>query len=148
MSKEEVIKMDKIVKASLKLDAESVVEKLTTEIPGFNFNVDSYKEKFMKAMQEEIDSGKTEKDKARIRKQIQDVDLLELQNTGGTSNIKDIRNVIRENYTHNTLLKEIKSKASQSSFNTNQLDSTNQLDNSSQSSFNTNQLDDTMNLFE
>jgi hypothetical protein len=134
MSKEETTKMDKIVKNSLNLDAESVIKKLTTEIPGVNFNVDSYKESFMQAMEEEIESGKTEVDKARIRKQIQEVDLLELQNTGGTSNIRDIRNVIRENYTHNTLLKEIKSKASRTSLERTDADTT--------------QLDDTMNLFE
>jgi hypothetical protein len=53
--------------------------------------------------------------KEAIRKEIQAIDLLEIEKTGGTSDIKQIRNVIRENYTHNSLLGEIKSKASKSS---------------------------------
>jgi hypothetical protein len=107
--------MDAIVKDTLNSDAETVVKKLSEEIPGFNFNMDSYKEKFMKAMEDEINSGKTAEDKAKIKKQIQDVDMLELQNTGGTSNITDIRNVVRENYTHNSLLNSVKNRANLSS---------------------------------
>jgi len=91
-------------------------------------------------MEAEINSGKTTEEKEAIKKQIQEVDLLEIQNTGGTSDIKQIRNVIRENYTHNSLLKEIKNKASENSLN--QVKS---FDNTSSS---TEQISSTMDLFE
>jgi hypothetical protein len=116
MSKQEKTEMDKIIKNTLNLDSEKVVEKLKEKFPDIKFDVNTYSQSFMKAIEEEINSGKTLEEKEAIRKEIQEIDLLEIQNTGGTSNIKEIRNVIRENYTHNSLLNEIKSKASKSSF--------------------------------
>ena len=65
-------------------------------------------------------------------------DLIEIQKTGGTSDTRKIRNVLRENYSHNKLLNEIKNKSRQSENN-----STEQLENNS-----TEQLDNTMNLFD
>src|SRR5882757_4275239 len=64
----------------------------------------------MTAMKEEIASGKTPEEREKIKNEIMNADLMEIQNTGGTSDIKTIRNVLRENYTHNSLLDEIKSK--------------------------------------
>jgi hypothetical protein len=116
MSKQEKIEMDKIIESTLDLDSEKVVEKLKEKFPDVKFDPNTYTQKFMIAIEEEINSGKTFEEKEAIRKEIQELDLVEIQNTGGTSNIKEIRNVIRENYTHNSLLNEIKSKASKSSF--------------------------------
>jgi hypothetical protein len=110
MTKEEVVKMDKIIQNNLNLDSEKVIEKLNNEFPEHKFDINSYKNHFMKATEAEINSGKTEFDKEKIRKEILEADLIEIQNTGGTSDIKDIRNVIRENYTHNSLLNEILNK--------------------------------------
>jgi hypothetical protein len=88
---------------------------MKTKFP--NYDENSYRKEFMKAVEEEINSGKTEAEKEQIRKEFLKTDLLEIQNTGGTSDTKIIRNVIRENYTHNSLLNEIKNKASTSSIN-------------------------------
>ena len=140
MSKNETTEMDKLINNTLNLDSEKVTEPLQEKFPDFKFEVDSYSKKFMKAMEAEINSGKTTEEKEAIKKQIQEVDLLEIQNTGGTSDIKQIRNVIRENYTHNSLLKEIKNKASENSLN--QVKS---FDNTSSS---TEQISSTMDLFE
>lgn len=111
MSEKDKEKMEKIIKSSLTSDSESVVKKLSTEFPEFNFSVDSYKQDFMKAVEEEINSGKTKEEKDKIKKEFLEGDLVELQNTGGSSDIKKIRNVIRENYTHNSLLNEILDRA-------------------------------------
>jgi hypothetical protein len=108
MSKQEVIKMDEIIKSTLSLDPEKLTKKLSTEFPNYNFDANSYRDLFMKATEEEINSGKTVAERDRFKKEILDADLLEIQSTGGTSNITDIKNVIRENYTHNSLLNEIK----------------------------------------
>lgn len=108
MSKQEVIKMDEIIKSTLSLDPEKLTKKLSTEFPNYNFDANSYRDLFMKATEEEINSGKTVAERDRFRKEILDADLLEIQSTGGTSNITDIKNVIRENYTHNSMLNEIK----------------------------------------
>lgn len=66
----------------------------------------------MKAIEEEINSGKTEEEREAIKKEYLTIDLEEIIKTGGTSNIKEIRNVIRENYTHNSMLNEIRNKSS------------------------------------
>src|SRR5450432_1263217 len=97
MSKQEKTEMDKIIKNTLNLDSEKVVEKLQEKFPDVKFDVNTYSQSFMEAIEEEINSGKT------------------IQKTGGTSNISAIRNVIRENYTHNSLLNEIKNKPSMKS---------------------------------
>jgi hypothetical protein len=115
MSKEEVIKMDKLIQSTLNLDSEKVVEILNKELPDYNFDVNSYKELFIKGTEEEINSGKTVEERDRIRKEILEADLLELQKTGGSSDIRKIKNAIRENYTHNSLINSIKNKSSLSS---------------------------------
>ena len=108
MSNEEQIKMDKIVKSTLNLDSENLTAKLQEEFPDYKFDVGNYKESFMLAIEEEINTGNTEEEREAIRQEIQKFDLSEIQSTVGTSDIKKIRNVIRENYTHNSLLNEIK----------------------------------------
>jgi hypothetical protein len=136
ISEQEKTEMDKLIDSTLNLDSEKVVEKLREKFPDFKFETDSYSKNFMKAIEAERNSGKTIEEKETIRKQIQEVDLLEIQNTGGTSNISAIRNVIRENYTHNSLLNEIKNKPSMRSIN------------KEKSSFNTDKFDDELTLFE
>ena len=140
MSKQEKTEMDKIIKNTLNLDSEKVVEKLQEKFPDVKFDVNTYSQSFMEAIEEEINSGKTIQEKEVIRKQIQEVDLLEIQNTGGTSNISAIRNVIRENYTHNSLLNEIKNKPSMKS-----IIKEKSFDNTSNS---TDQISNTMDLFD
>jgi hypothetical protein len=140
MSKQEKTEMDKIIKNTLNLDSEKVVEKLQEKFPDVKFDVNTYSQSFMEAIEEEINSGKTIQEKEEIRKQIQEVDLLEIQNTGGTSNISAIRNVIRENYTHNSLLNEIKNKPSMKS-----IIKEKSFDNTSNS---TDQISNTMDLFD
>jgi hypothetical protein len=71
----------------------------------------------MKATEEEIASGKTAQERDDIKKAILEADLIEIQQTGGTSDLKNIKNVINENYTHHMLLNEIKNKKASSSFN-------------------------------
>jgi hypothetical protein len=112
MNEQETSEMDKIIKSTLNLDSEKVVEKLQEKFPDVKFDVNKYSQIFMKATEEEINSGKTFEEREAIRKEIQAIDLLEIEKTGGTSDIKEIRNVIRENYTHNSLLNEIKNRSS------------------------------------
>jgi len=103
-------KLDEIIKQTINLDSERVQKILEQELPNLDSSVDSYKNEFMKAIEEEINSGETPEERKQIQKEIMQTDLLEIQSTGGTSDIKTIRNVLRENYTHNSLLDEIKSK--------------------------------------
>ena len=140
MNKQETSEMDKIIKNTLNLDSGKVIEKLQEKFPDFKFDVNSYSQSFMKATEEEINSGKTIEEREAIRKQIQAIDLVEIQNTGGTSNISAIRNVIRENYTHNSLLNEIKNKPSMKS-----IIKEKSFDNTSNS---TDQISNTMDLFD
>jgi hypothetical protein len=109
-------KFDKILKETMHLDSEAVTDRLKEEFPEVDLSTDNYRNEFIKAVEEEINSGKTEEERDKIRKEFANIDLLEIQNTGGTSDIKTIRNVIRENYTHNSLLKEIKNKGKDTSF--------------------------------
>jgi hypothetical protein len=104
----EIIKS--IIDENTHLDPLSLSVKIKEVFPDYEDTDIEYSASFMKAMEEEINSGKTQKEKDLIRKQIQEVDLIELQNTGSTSDISKIKSVIRENYTHNSLLKEIKNK--------------------------------------
>jgi hypothetical protein len=71
------------------------------------YDESSYKNSFMKIIEKEISSGKTEAKKLLFAKEIQDFDLKELSQ-GPRSSIRDIKNMINENYTHNSLLNEIK----------------------------------------
>lgn len=79
------------------------------ELP--EYNIDNYRKDYIKAVEAEINTGKTQAEKDSIRKEYLDVDLKEIQKTIGTSDHKEIRNVLRENYTHNKLLDEIKNKS-------------------------------------
>lgn len=99
---------DKIINSTLDLSAEEVVKIVQQKFPHVDFGVNSYKDEFIKATEEEINSGKTLEEKEAIRKEIQKVDLDEIQKTIGTSNTKEIKNVLRENYTYNKLLESIK----------------------------------------
>jgi hypothetical protein len=101
---------NKIIVETMQDDSETVINRCKEILP--NFNEDKYRLDFMKAVELEIESGKTDLEKEEIRRGFMEYDLLEIQNTGGTSDIRQIRNVIRENYTHNSLLKEIKQKTS------------------------------------
>jgi len=107
-------KAKKIISETMDLDSEAVIKNLKAELPDIDYS--NYKESFMKAVEEEINSGKTEKERDQIRKEYLAVDLDEIMKTGSTSDIKKLRNIINENYTHNSMLNEIKSKASKSSF--------------------------------
>lgn len=100
----------KIIVETMQEDSETVISRMKEEIP--NFDEDKYRKDYMKAIELEINSGKTEEEKEKFRKQFLAYDLLELQNTGGTSDSRKIRNVLRENYTHNKLLHGIKNKGS------------------------------------
>jgi hypothetical protein len=133
-------KVRKIIEESKNLDSEAVMDRLQMEFPRLHRSDDSYRESFMKEIDKIINEAETEEERSAITKQYLKVDLLELQKTGGTSDIKAIRNVIRENYTHHNLLKGIKSRSNLSNNETqSSIDET-------QSS--TEQLNNTMDLFE
>lgn len=101
-------KFDKILKETMHLDSNSVIAKIQKEIP--NYNIDNYKYDFMKAIEQEINSATTEEERNRIKKDFTDFDLVEIQKSIGTSDSKVIKNILNENYTHNSLLNEIKNK--------------------------------------
>jgi len=103
-------RFDKVIKQTVNLDSEEVQKILKQEFPNLDSRVDSYREAFMSAMKEEIASGKTPEEREIIKNEIMKADLMEIQNTAGSSDIKQIRNVLRENFTHNTLLIEIRAK--------------------------------------
>ena len=106
-------------------DSETVVTRLKDEIP--NFDEDKYRKDFMKAIELEIASGKTEEEREKFRKGFLEYDLLEIQNTGGSSDTRKIRNVLRENYSHNKLMEEIKSKSKSGNNMTEKLENTMEL---------------------
>jgi hypothetical protein len=108
--------MNKRIVNTMQSDSESVIKRLEEEFPGYDSS--SYRDNFMRAMEAEINSGKTEAERDKIRKDFMEYDLLEIQNSG--SDVRSIKNIVRENYTHNSLLTEIKTKASQSSLNNTQ----------------------------
>jgi hypothetical protein len=113
-------------------DSQTVFEKLQEIMP--EYTGEKYKENFMKAIEKEINTGKTDEEKEKIRKSFLDYDLIEMQQTGIKPDSRSIKNVMRENYTHYNLMNEIKRKSSTIS-NKKELSSTEQ-------------LDDTMNLFD
>jgi len=103
-------KVKNIIEETKHLDSEAVINKIQEEFPNFKPNDASYTAAFMRAVDEEINSGRSDEEKEAIRQQFLKTDLLELQKTGGSSNLKELKNVIRENYTHNSILKSIKSR--------------------------------------
>nr|YP_009487199.1 hypothetical protein [Russula abietina]AWB36101.1 hypothetical protein [Russula abietina] len=103
-------KFDKLIKDNLNLDSEALVKKIEKEIPGYN--IDNYRSDFMKAIKADINSGKTIEERNQIFKEYQKTDLDEIQNLGDNYKIRDIKNIVRENYTHNSLLNELKTKSS------------------------------------
>jgi hypothetical protein len=137
--------MQKIVQETLKLDSAAAIEKIKSEFPEYKPDDSHYSIGFMRAMEEEINSGKTQKDRDEIRKRIQEYDLFELSQKIGTSDVRDIRNIIRENYTHHSLLKEIKSIRDLRSLSKNEINNRSE-ENISSSSID--KINDTMNLFE
>jgi hypothetical protein len=96
----------KIINETKDLDSEGVINRLKEEFP--NSDQSGYKESFMKAVEAEIATGKTEAEQEKIRRQFIKADLLELQETGNSVDVRALRNILRENYTHNSLLDEIK----------------------------------------
>jgi hypothetical protein len=111
----EKTKITKIIKETGQYDSDIVMDKLKEIIP--NFDETSYRDSFMTAMDDEISSAKTREEKEMIIKQITQIDKQELENLATSSNlsVREIRNAVRENYTHNTLLQELKLKSSKSS---------------------------------
>lgn len=130
------IKLDKIIVETMQEDSETVIERLEKEIPGYDTK--GYRERFMKYVEQEINSGKTEEEREHIKKSFLKYDLLERQQTGGEPSARSIRNMVRENYTHNSLLNEIKNKASKISLKGKQKAEDDQTDH----------YNNTMNLFE
>nr|QGP74780.1 hypothetical protein [Russula griseocarnosa] len=103
-------KIDKIIKSTLHLDSNDVINEIKKEFP--NYDENSYRDSFRRAMEMEIDSGKTQKEKDKIKQEIIQADLIELQKTGNSSDHRTIKNAINENYTHSSLMNEIKNKSS------------------------------------
>jgi hypothetical protein len=95
-----------VISKTLDKDSETVVQELAKL--GINLQDKTYSASFAKAVQEEINSGKTEIDREIIRQSFLKTDLKELSETIGTSNIRTIRNVIRENPTHYNLMEGIR----------------------------------------
>ena len=112
LTKEEKIKIQKISEETDMYRSDLVIEELTKIIP--NYSEASYRESFIKAMDEEIKSAKTENERNEIIEQIRKMDMNEIYSISGSSDTNKIKNAIRENYTHNLLLREIKNKASSS----------------------------------
>ena len=105
---EDKIKIDKIINSSKDLNAEELINKIKKEYP--NYDENSYRESFLKATEAEIESGKTVEEKLKIRKEIEEADLKELQSITDRSDMRSIKEAINENYTHNSLLNEILDK--------------------------------------
>jgi hypothetical protein len=103
-------KIDRLIKENLDLDSETVIEKIKEINPDYNETV--YRENFMKAMESEINAGKTEEERNKIRQSFLNYDLNELQTIMKNPDSRSIKNVVNENYTHNNLMKEIKHKSS------------------------------------
>jgi hypothetical protein len=104
------IKVEKLLDATTHLNSEEVIKLIHSKFPYLNLNldIDSYRNEFMKAVEADIASGKTQEERDNSKRAYLKADLKEIQSTVGTSDIKSIRNVLRENYTHNSLLNEIK----------------------------------------
>jgi hypothetical protein len=148
-----------MIKITSKLNAEDAINIIKEKFPFVSLDVDNYRKEYMKAVEEEINSGKTEEEKEIIKNQIMNYDLLELQNTGGSSNINEIKSVVRENYTYNNLMNEVKNKtlkkvkksttpnSTQNITNSNTSNSTQQITDSNTSD-STQQITNTMDLFE
>jgi hypothetical protein len=104
------IKVEKLLDETTHLNSEEVIKLIHSKFPYLNLNldIDSYRNEFMRAVEAEIASGKTQEERDNSKRAYLKVDLKEIQRTVGTSDIKSIRNVLRENYTHNSLLNEIK----------------------------------------
>lgn len=135
--------IEDIVKDSIDLDSEDVISKLNEKFPGYKINEEGYRESFIRAVESVISEGKTEEEQNKIRNDFLQTDLKELKNMNN-SDIRSIKNVIRENYTHNSLLNEIKRK--KSSIST-------PIENQPESSYyknnaDTDKMDNTMNLFD
>jgi Mg/Co/Ni transporter MgtE len=86
-----------------------LIAKIKEEFP--DYDESSYKQSFMRATQEEINSGKTDQERKQILEEIRQADLLEIQKSGTSSDFKTVKNMVNENYTHNTLLSELKAKS-------------------------------------
>ena len=117
LNQTEKLKITKIIKETGTYDSDIVIDKLKEIIP--NFNETSYRHSFMRAMDEEISLAKTDEEKKMIIEQITQIDKYELSKLATSSNLseREIKNAVRENYTHNNLLQEIKLKTSKSSIN-------------------------------
>jgi hypothetical protein len=118
LQKEHNESIKNLVDKTKHLSPESLVKLMKEEFPDYNENVIDYRDNFMNSVEAEIASGKTDEEREKIRRQFVAADLLELQSTGDNKDFRTIKNVVRENYSHNNLLKEIKTKASQSSLKT------------------------------
>jgi hypothetical protein len=103
-------RLSEIVLKNRKLDSTELVELFKKEFP--EYDEQTYRESFIRACKEEIASGKTEEERKTIERDIREADLLEIQSTGDRSNLKAIKNAINENFTHGSIMSEIKSKAS------------------------------------
>jgi hypothetical protein len=109
LSKEKSNKIfNKIIKETMKSDSEEVIQKLKKEIA--NFDEVKYREDFMREVEADINSGRTEKERDDIRQAYLHVDLTELMKSADRIDSRSIKNIIRENYTYNNLMKEIKAK--------------------------------------
>lgn len=103
-------KLQEIIEENSKLDSETFTQKVKEAFP--EYNEEGYREEFMKAIDQLIDEEKTPQAQEKSKKEFIETDLKELEKIAGSSDTKDIKNAVRENYTVNKLLKEVKSKAS------------------------------------
>lgn len=103
-------KLQEIIEENSKLDSETFTPKVKEAFP--EYNEEGYREEFMKAIDQLIDEEKTPQAQEKSKKEFIETDLKKLEKIAGSSDTKDIKNAVRENYTMNKLLKEVKSKAS------------------------------------
>jgi len=109
----------KIIQETTNLDSLEVINKIKERFP--NYDETTYKNSFMKTIEEEMASGKTDDEKRQIALEIRDFDLKELEDIGNLT-IKDIKNIVNENYTHNKLFSELRKKANKSLENLDETD--------------------------
>lgn len=142
LEKNHKVHIEEVIEETKNLDSEEVIKKLKEKFPGYKISEEGYRESFIKAVEKEIAEGKTEEEQNKIRQEFIKTDLLELENLNNCD-VRSIRNVVRENYTHNNLLKEIKRKSSTIS---------RPIEENPESSYyknaDTDKMDNTMNLFD
>jgi hypothetical protein len=117
-------KIQEIIDKNPNANKQEIIEKLIQENHSHKDEILTIVQKSMNKQLEVIETNISEKDTIKLRKQLQKEDIKELQSLAQNRTEDQIRASSYINKTHNELLQEIKSKASNSSFNTEHLDNT------------------------